>query len=114
MAMSLDQPRYFVAVAEEEHLGRAAKRLHISEPPLSRQIRQLEDELELKLFERNHKGMPLREEGQLLLEELRPVLNTLAGLKARMHHRTQGPSKVGRCTRASTASPNDCISSKRR
>jgi DNA-binding transcriptional LysR family regulator len=64
----------FVAVAETEHVGRAAERLHISQSPLSRQIRQLEDDLGLRLFDRERQRIRLTESGRWLLSEARELL----------------------------------------
>jgi len=72
--MELRHLKYFVAVAEEQNVTRAAARLHVSQPPLSRQIRDLEDELGVPLFERGAKSIRLTEAGRLFLTEARAVL----------------------------------------
>jgi len=72
--MELRHLRYFVAVAEEENVTRAAARLHISQPPLTRQIHDLEEELGLALFERQGKSIRLTEAGRVFLREARASL----------------------------------------
>lgn len=72
--IDLRQLRYFVAVAEEEHVGRAAERLHISQSPLSRQIAQLEEFLGLNLFERTQQRIRLTVDGRTFLAETKALL----------------------------------------
>jgi DNA-binding transcriptional LysR family regulator len=72
--MELRHLRYFVAVAEAENVTRAAARLHVSQPPLTRQIHDLEEELDVALFERNGKSIRLTEAGRVFLKEARAAL----------------------------------------
>lgn len=72
--MELRHLRYFVGVASELNFTRAAQKLHVAQPALSRQIRQLEDELGIKLFEREQRGVQLTKAGKAFLTEARSLL----------------------------------------
>lgn len=74
MDLDLRKVRYFVAVAEHQNFGRAAETLHIAQPVLSRQIRALEAELKVQLFERDTRGTRLTPAGQVLLDHARTLL----------------------------------------
>jgi DNA-binding transcriptional LysR family regulator len=90
MDLDLRKVRYFVAVAEDLHFGRAAERLHIAQPVLSRQIRALEDDLSSQLFVRDRRHTELTAAGQQLLEEARPLLANADALRRRVGRSARG------------------------
>lgn len=96
--MELRHLRYFVAVAEEQHYGRAAQRLHIAQPALSRQIQNLEEELGFQLFERLPRGVRVSVAGKLFMEDARRILQEVqeaAARAGRVAHGETGTIRVG-------------------
>lgn len=75
--MELRHLRYFVAVAEELHFARAAERLHIEQSPLSRAIKELESDLEVRLFERTTRSTRITQAGEVFLDEARHILRAV-------------------------------------
>ena len=88
--MNFKQMTYFVAVAEELHFGRAAERLNMAQPPLSRQIKQIEIELEAILFNRGRSAISLTQAGEKLLERSRSILAQLDDTKLEIRRLGQG------------------------
>ncbi|MBU9853527.1 LysR family transcriptional regulator [Rahnella aceris] len=90
--------RYFIAVAEELHFGRAAERLHMSQPPLSQQIQALETHLGAALFYRNNRSVRLTQAGQAFLPEARQILQRVgeaSAQAARIHRGESGNLTLG-------------------
>jgi len=99
--MELRHLRYFVGVGEEQHFGRAAERLHVAQPALSRQIQDLERELGFRLLDRLPRGVRLNAAGQLFLVDARRILADVeeAKLRAeRIAHGRAGTLRIGIAT----------------
>jgi DNA-binding transcriptional LysR family regulator len=90
--MELRHLRYFLVVGEEQHYGRAARRLRVAQPALSRQIQDLEKELGFKLFERLPRGVRLSAAGRLFLEDARRILQEVNEATARAARAARGQS----------------------
>jgi DNA-binding transcriptional LysR family regulator len=90
--MELRHLRYFVAVGEEEHFGRAALRLRVAQPALSRQIQDLEREIGFQLFDRLSRGVKISSAGRLFLEEARRILQQLNEATERAQRVARGQS----------------------
>jgi DNA-binding transcriptional LysR family regulator len=90
MDLDLRKLRYFVAVAEELHFGRAAERLHIAQPVLSRQIRALEDEVRAQLFVRTKRATELTAAGRQLLDDAHPLLASAEAARRRVAQAARG------------------------
>jgi DNA-binding transcriptional LysR family regulator len=90
--MELRHLRYFVVVGEEQHYGRASLRLRVAQPALSRQIKDLEEEVGFKLFDRLPRGVKLSVAGKLFLEDARRILQAVSEATARAAHVARGQS----------------------
>lgn len=90
--MELRHLRYFVAVGEEQHYGRASRRLRVAQPALSRQIQDMEEELGFKLFDRLPRGVKLSAAGTLFLEDARRILQELSEAAVRAGRVASGSS----------------------
>lgn len=92
--MDMRQLTYFVAVAEARHLGKAAGRLHLSQPPLTRHIKALERELAVELFIRTPRGMVLTQAGEALLKDARDIFGMMKSASERAQRAARGQSGI--------------------
>lgn len=88
--MDIKQLRYFIAIAEEKNITAAANRLHMSQPPLSIQLKQLENELAVKLFDRNGKKLELTDKGEVLYKRALQLVNSFEEIKHELQETDEG------------------------
>ncbi|PVM82134.1 LysR family transcriptional regulator [Caulobacter endophyticus] len=103
--MDLKRLRYFVAVADAGGFTRAAQILHMSQPPLSRRIHELEEELQVRLLDRDARPLALTEAGKFLLDAARPILRRVEQLERSMREFTQVERPVLRVAASPSAAP---------
>src|SRR5436190_5858039 len=101
--MELRHLRYFVAVAEELHFRRAAERLHVAQPAVSEQVRKLEDELGVRLFDRTQRNVALTDAGAALLPEAHRVLHQAEAARLAARSASDRPGRVLRIGYVPTA-----------
>lgn len=92
--MDIKQLRYFIAIAEEKNITAAANRLHMSQPPLSIQLKQLEEELGVKLVERNGKSLELTDKGHILYNRALHLVNSVEEIKNEVQETEEGKRGV--------------------
>lgn len=101
--MELRGLKYFLMVAREENISKAAALLHVTQPTLSRQLMQLEDELGVKLFHRSRHSIILTEEGMLLKRRAQEIVSlsdkTLSASSKGVYHKNNAGRKVSRLTK---------------
>jgi DNA-binding transcriptional LysR family regulator len=102
--MELRHLRYFVAIGEEQHFGRAAERLHVAQPALSRQMQDLERELGFLLFDRLPRGVRLNAAGKLFLSDARRILQDVNEAKLRAERIAHGKAGTLRIAIATAVS----------
>jgi len=116
MLIDLVQLRTFVAVAEEQHLTRAAERLHVSQSAASAHVRAIEESLDMQLFIRTNRSLELTPAGQILLRQAKTLLNEAAEFSSfarQIRGKTQGTLVVGASTEPATSRIGDVIAALR-
>ncbi|KUN65821.1 LysR family transcriptional regulator [Streptomyces griseorubiginosus] len=101
--MEIRELRYFAAVAEELHFGKAAQRLEMAQPPLSRAIARLERQLGVTLLERTSRSVTLTEAGAVLLSEARSILSAVAAAERRTRQAAQSRPRLVLAVKSGTA-----------